>query len=250
MFTVIQVLGLLKGKGEKVEVTENDEKKRKVTVEIETDSEEEKEEEMKPEKNENILVMMDSHSQSLDNSKLAAAFPTSIFSYFKASNSTSSWPGARFPESSHSARVPALLARRRYDVLVLLCPCNDLSNTAYTAYTNTAYQFHLAKVSSLNMVKLAEDALAMFPSLSKVVLLPRPPRMDCTHLANLTYYSNSVMTQAVAISPVKRKLRVGCTVPCNTEEDKVKLFGRKSSSKFDGIHLTGNSAKEIFTESH
>ena len=105
MFTVIQVLGLLKGKGEKVEVTENDEKKRKVTVEIETDSEEEKEEEMKPEKNENILVMMDSHSQSLDNSK-----PTSIFSYFKASNSTSSWPGARFPESSHSARVPALLA--------------------------------------------------------------------------------------------------------------------------------------------
>ena len=57
------------------------------------------------------------------------------------------------------------------------------------------------------------------------------------------------MTQAVAISPVKRKLRVGCTVPCNTEEDKVKLFGRKSSSKFDGIHLTGNSAKEIFTES-
>ena len=174
MFTVIQVLGLLKGKGEKVEVTENDEKKRKVTVEIESDSEEEKEEEIKPEKNKNILVMMDSHSQSLDNSKLAAAFPTSIFSYFKASNSTSSWPGARFPESSHSARVPALLARRRYDVLVLLCPCNNLSNTAYT---NTAYQFHLAKVSSL----------AMFPSLSKVVLLPRPPRMDCTHLANLTY---------------------------------------------------------------
>ena len=30
MFTVIQVLGLLKGKGEKVEVTENDEKKRKL----------------------------------------------------------------------------------------------------------------------------------------------------------------------------------------------------------------------------
>ena len=57
-------------------------------------------------KNENILVMMDSHSQSLDYSKLAAAFPTSIFSYFKASNSTSSWPGARFPESSHSARAP------------------------------------------------------------------------------------------------------------------------------------------------
>ena len=58
---------------------------------------------MKPEKNENILVMMDSHSQSLDNSKLAAAFPTSIFSYFKA---TTPPPPGPVPGSPSRATLP------------------------------------------------------------------------------------------------------------------------------------------------
>ena len=108
-----------------------------------------------------------------------------------------------------------------------------------------------AEESSLNPLTIVERALRVFPSLEKVVILERLPRVDDDHLSELSEYSNFVLRQAVESSPLKDKITVVAhkSLMYSTNERMVGIFGPPASPGSDGIHLRGRLGTQLYTDS-
>ena len=84
-----------------------------------------------------------------------------------------SWINARFPDKSLEDQVPRLLDQEKFDVLVIQAPTNDITNLDRARNSE-----ELAKMSSMNTLRIAKNALETFKSLERVIVMPRPPRND------------------------------------------------------------------------
>ena len=67
----------------------------------------------------------------------------------------------------------------------------------------------MAEKSTKNSVQVAVSALQQNPTLKQVLILPRSPRKDSEHLSDLSKHANTVLTQEVASSGFKDKIKIG-----------------------------------------
>ena len=97
-----------------------------------------------------------------------------------------------------------------------------------------------------NTVRCAVDALASFPSLRNVLILPRSPRADNELLADVSEYGNDMLVTQIASTGLGSiKLGSMKSIPCKTASDKSELFG--SGPKRDLIHMRGPSGRHLYT---
>ena len=117
----------------------------------------------------------------------------------RAYNSVSSWPNAKYTESSLETVVPHLLSQANLPVttLVIQSPTSDITNLQAVPEGDHK---DLVLQSARNVVNTVERALAAHPSLRKAVILEQLPRKDSIHLFSLTHVYNSTLQQLVAAS--------------------------------------------------
>ena len=98
-----------------------------------------------------------------------------------------------------------------------------------------------------NTVQSAVDALATFPSLKNVLIVPRSPRADNELLADVSEYGNDMLVSQIAstgLGSIKRGSMK--SIPCKTVCDKNDLFG--SGPKRDLIHMRGPRGRHLYTD--
>ena len=159
--------------------------------------------------------------------------------------SSSDWPEAKFPQNTLVQMVPELLGERRYENLILMAPTNDISNLK--TIKSQEEREHLARLSAMNTVYVAEQAMEKFPSLKEVLIMEHPVRVD--NLAELSNLSNRKLRECARTSPLAGRMRIGSNQAesCNTEEQRKAVFGPAASSKSDGIHMRGEDGKKFMT---
>ena len=97
-----------------------------------------------------------------------------------------------------------------------------------------------------NTVECAVNALATFPSLRNVLILPRSPRADDQLLADVSEYGNKMLVSQIACTGLA-SIKLGSmeSIPCQTVSDKSELFG--SGPKRDLIHMRGPRGRHLYT---
>ena len=121
--------------------------------------------------------------------------------------SVSSWPGAKYPESSLETVVPQLLGQAKSPVttLVIQSPSSDITNLQEMP---DGRHKDLVIQSAENVVSTVERALAANPSLRKAVILEQLPRKDSIHLFSLTHVYNTTLQELAAASRHNSRLVV------------------------------------------
>jgi hypothetical protein len=160
--------------------------------------------------------------------------------------STRDWPGAWHPENSLEEVLPKLLMERPYSSVIILAPCNDITNLG--DLSSPEEQRLMGSQSSRNIIRILEDALRSYPTLRKIVCVERPVRVD--HLADLSSYSNSELRMMAAASELSNRIVVSSNRSelCSNEEEKVAVFRAPNSKGADGIHMRGENGEQFFTE--
>ena len=103
--------------------------------------------------------------------------------------------------------VPKELEKAKYDVAILNCGPNEISNlnTNMDYYENiNEWQNKVAKTSQ-KMYTLTENSLKNNPSLEKVIIVKQLPRFDNKVKADLADYANHILEQEWIKMDVTRK---------------------------------------------
>ena len=158
--------------------------------------------------------------------------------------------GFKFPETNFTTVVPEVLAKEKFDVAVLLAPSVEITNLADNAHEE--YTAQEASLSSYNIMKVAENALAAHPELKKVIVAERVPRYDQWH--NLNTFANEELHEAlkaVKNDDVRNKIVVGRqTLDCQSQGLQLSRYGDpRVCRRADGIHMRGSSGLISFTRS-
>ena len=159
--------------------------------------------------------------------------------------STRDWPGAWHPDNSLEEVLPRLLGERPYSSVIIIAPCNDISNLS--EFSSPEEQKLMASQSSRNTVRIIEDALKTYPTLRKVVCTERPVRVD--GMAELSRFSNSELRRLAAASELSSRIVVSSNKSelCSTEEEKIGVFKAPNTRGGDGVHMRGEKGEEFFT---
>jgi hypothetical protein len=161
-----------------------------------------------------------------------------------AYTSAPGWPEARYDNSNLAQVLPRVLEGGGYSHLLLLAPTSDVTNLAKLPKEK---QFAMARQSACNVVAAVEAGLRGHDSLQSVLVMERLPRQD--GLAQLSDYSNMVLREEVARSPLAAHISVGghpglrCTTPDQVEV----LFGAPGARGTDGLHLRGSRGQHLHT---
>ena len=93
-----------------------------------------------------------------------------------------------------------------------------------------------------NTVECAVDALATFPSLRNVLIIPRSPRADDELLAEVSEYGNEMLVSQIASTGLA-SIKLGSmeSIPCITVSEKSDL------PKRDLIHMRGPRGRQLYT---
>ena len=126
------------------------------------------------------------------------------------------WPKYNFSDVvKNSIQNPG---RECADILIMSAPTVDITNmdTAKLKPGDKTDAFQdKAILSSQNMFNIAEKALKMKPSLSKVIIMEHPPRFDTTDVdpisvkCNLARLANATLGGLWLNSPLKDKIIIG-----------------------------------------
>ena len=160
--------------------------------------------------------------------------------------SSADWPEAWYKQNSLVQMVPELLGERRYQNLIIMAPCNDISNLVNIK--SQQERENLASLSARNTVYVAEQALEKFPSLNEVLIMEQPVRVD--ELADLSKLSISKLKEFARSSPLAGRIRIGYNQAelCKTKKQKKAVFGLPSSPKVDGVHMRGEDGQFFLTD--
>ena len=161
-----------------------------------------------------------------------------------AYTTTKYWPNARFPESNLEEKVPKLLSERKYDYLITLTPSNNIKNVENMEANE---QYKLAEHTALETLAIVEKAIEKSDTLKNAVIMELPPRADSARLQSLTEYCNFILRESVFRSKHKEKITLG-SFDRLYDFSENNIFGHKSSSSYDGIHLRGEWGSEAFTD--
>ena len=107
--------------------------------------------------------------------------------------------------------------------------------------------------SAKNIFRVAENALSVSPSLSKVVLMKQIPRYDpaivdplCIKPA-LSQLFNNTITEQWMNSCHKDKIAIGShNIECSGAIKEAR-YRETKTGRFDGIHLIGSSGRKFYT---
>ena len=160
--------------------------------------------------------------------------------------STADWPNARYPEQNLTDTLPQLLSARQYTNLIVLAPCNDITNLRTMSQSES---LTMAVKSSHNTIAAVEKALTENTNLKDVTIIERFPRVD--ELSEVSEFSNFVLRVLAEKSPFRNKIYVGnhSHIFNNIPEKEEKMFGPYSSRYSDGIHYMGNLGNEVISDS-
>ena len=166
----------------------------------------------------------------------------------RAYTSTKNWPGTRYHQNSMIEKIPELLKVREYSNLIMMAPCNDITNLKNIT-ENKSVLYKRAEESSRNTLQVAENALQQFPSLEQVVIMLRPPRAD--NLSDLSETSNFILTELHRQSRFSDRIVIGIhkSLYDITADREEAIFGSPSSRQYDGIHMMGRQGMQLFTDS-
>ena len=191
------------------------------------------------------LFVADSHRKSVDFKSVQKVLGGELC-VVPAYNS-GEWPKSRFPNKSHKLVVPQNLALTPFSDMILQLSCNDISNIDHVK--DVKVRFQMAEKSTKNSVQVAVSALQQNPTLKQVLILPRSPRKDSEHLSDLSKHANTVLTQEVASSGFKDKIKIGSmdSIKTATEDQIFDLYGSRFSTKCDFLHMRGPRGQELYT---
>ena len=168
----------------------------------------------------------------------------------RAYNSVSSWPYAKYTESSIDNVVPQLLSQTKSFIttLVIQSPTSDITNLHAVPEQDHK---DLVLQSARNVVSTAEKALADHPSLRKAVILEQLPRKDSIHFYSLTLVYNSTLQKLAAASHHSSQLFVTGhpSLSPTTEAKTTAMFGSPANPRSDGIHFRGAEGARRHTDS-
>ena len=92
------------------------------------------------------------------------------------------------------------------------------------------------KVDYFPLERCAVYAMANFPSLKNVLIIPRSPRTDEELLAHVSEYGNNMLVSEITSTGVSSiKLESMESIPCKTVSEKSDLFGSRHNKKFAHI---------------
>ena len=139
--------------------------------------------------------------------------------------------------------VPELLGERRYASLILIAPTNDISNLREVE--SRQERERLATLSAKNTLKVAEEALK---SVEDVLIMEQPARVD--DMAELSEFSKLKLREFARSCPLAGRIRIGSSRPdiLNSEKKKIKVFGKPSDRRVDGIHMRGKMGKQFLLD--
>ena len=121
--------------------------------------------------------------------------------------------------------------------MILNACCNDVSNMKHIE--DSCLMLDMAKKSSLNTVQVAVSALAEFPSLRNVLIIPRTPRIDDALLGDVSMYGNDDGLENIKLGSLS-------SIPYKTEMEINELFG--AGPKSDLLHMRGLRGRDLFTQ--
>ena len=154
--------------------------------------------------------------------------------------------GGRFVNNNYCEMLPTILKEARVDNLVMQAPIADITNLATLVEEGkTDKASELARDSSAVMVHLAKRAIEEYPSISKVIVIKRPIRLD--NLESLSKFSNDVLEQKITNLNSNKILVAEHNVNYQglSKED---VFGTPSARN-DGVHMNGRLGRKAFTTS-
>ena len=154
--------------------------------------------------------------------------------------------GGRFPENNFCEKLPIILKEAKVDNLIMQASANDITNLKMNINIDTPEETQAkANETSRLMVHLADRATREYPTIKKVVILTRPPRVDS--LSNLSEIANDAMKEEVKRFNNDKITIVDHNVALQGLS-KENVFGAKSERN-DGVHMNGKHGKEAYTNS-
>ena len=151
--------------------------------------------------------------------------------------------GGRFPEGCQETRLPKLAGEREYRFLVVCESSSDITNLRDVQSRDI--RVLLAGQSSLNTLNVIERVLFTYPSIERVIILPRPPRSDDQHLHLLSKHATVKLRKALAFSVFSKKIFMGDYRDFEEAALKNPAFYFENG---DGIHFRTMAGKHIFTK--
>lgn len=165
-------------------------------------------------------------------------------------------PDAHYPEVNHTAVVPEILSRKKFDLVVLQGGSIEITNLNTKANPQEHYKHWEQKVSmsSNRMFSLAQWVVEAFPG-TRVIILTRLPRYDPVNKdpqgikSKLSEYGNSVYHQLWVTSGCPKNIMIHDQgLGCNGAL-RIKRFGDPHLRNYDGIHMRGELAVQHYTNS-
>lgn len=164
---------------------------------------------------------------------------------------------ARFPHKNFTDVIKAALEKEAFENIIVQSGSVDITNlqTKKDVEKHFDYFHQQAVISATNTFSACENALKMYPSLVKTVIMKQIPRYDRSDLDPLSIKQalseifNNTLTDLWLNSPLKHKMFIGnhnleCTGGIRQSRYKNVLTG-----VYDGIHLHGSSGGKFFTKS-
>ena len=151
--------------------------------------------------------------------------------------------GGRFPEGCQETRLPKLAGEREYRFLVVCESSSDITNLRDVQSRDI--RVLLAGQSSLNTLNVIERVLFTYPSIERLIILPRPPRSDNRHLHLLSKHATVELRKALAFSVFSKKIFMGDYR--EFEEEALKNPEYYFENR-DSVHFRTMAGKHIFTK--
>ena len=203
-----------------------------------------------------VLLVGDSLAQNLHFPTLEMVTNTTIRT---AKGYSSAWDkDARFKHLNITDVSRNELNNEQIDRLVLAAPTVDISNLATNNIKpgdDTEYLKEKVRASCLNMLNVAENALAEHNALMNVTIMTHAPRNDTCDVDpmgikhNLAIFANSYMLELWLSSPHKDRIFIGNhTLDAPADVQNIRQTDERTG-RYDGVHYYGGAGQAAYLES-
>ena len=164
---------------------------------------------------------------------------------------------ARFPHKNFTDVIGAALEKEAFDNIIVQSGSVDITNlkTKKDVEKHFDYFHQQAVISATNTFSACENALKIYPSLVKTVIMKQIPRYDRTDLDPLSVKQalseifNKTLTDLWLRSPLKHKMFIGShNLECSGGIRQSR-YENVLTGVYDGIHLHGSSGGKFYTKS-
>ena len=148
---------------------------------------------------------------------------------------------ARFPDKNFLKLVPQELKKEDYDVLILNCGPNEVTNL----HTKAEYSQNINKwkqkmyLTTLQTYELAEKSLLENPNLKRAIIVKQTPRYDDSVKMYLSDYANQVLEDIWKSKGCPDKIVISSLDLHCDGELRYQRYGDMNHGNYDGVHLRG-----------